>query len=212
MLTKYQDILIALKAIVPDAHIAGGAVRDTILGKPIQDIDIFIEDDWTENAAELLRSQFGYVKVGEWKKYLGFSDPAMIRVAKFEKAEETIPICIIGLVSGYVTPKSNIARFDFGICMVAFDGENTIRTPKFDSDVENKTFTLYRADNMEQFVYSMSRYKKITASRYVGWGLSVPEIFKDYATEYAFKQHWYVDATGGFDGGENVLKPKARAA
>jgi hypothetical protein len=98
-----------------------GAVRDTILQKQIHDIDVFMEDEHVEEAAALLRSSCSYVKVGEWKQYLGFSDPAMTRVAKFEKADETIPVCIIGLLPRFANPKDNIARFDFGICMAAFD-------------------------------------------------------------------------------------------
>ena len=78
-----------------------------------------------------MRSQFGFVKVGEWKNYEMFSDPAVSRVAKFEKADETIPICLIGL--DYAewreerTMQENLARFDFGICMAGWDGESLHR-------------------------------------------------------------------------------------
>jgi hypothetical protein len=126
---RYTEIIKTIRTIAPQAHIAGGAVRDTILEKPIHDIDVFMDDDHVEEAAKLLRSRLGFVKVGEWQQYLGFSDPAMERVAKFERAEETIPLCIIGLKSKYAEPEANIARFDFGICMAAFDGENVLRAP-----------------------------------------------------------------------------------
>src|SRR6516165_1044292 len=102
----YATILATLQQIAPEAHIAGGAVRDTILQKQIHDIDVFMKDEHVEEAAALLRSSCSYVKVGEWKEYLGFSDPAMTRVAKFEKTDETVPICIIGLQPGFATPKS----------------------------------------------------------------------------------------------------------
>ena len=117
----YATVLATLQQIAPEAHIAGGAVRDTILKKPIQDIDVFVadKDGHVEEAAALLRSRCGYVKVGEWTQYLEFSDPAMTRVAKFEKADEIIPVCIIGLLPRYASPKANIARFDFGVCMSA---------------------------------------------------------------------------------------------
>src|SRR5262249_28392006 len=88
--SDYTTVLTTLQQIAPEAHIAGGAVRDTILRKPIQDIDVFMGDEQVEEAAALLRSRCSYVKVGEWKEYLGFSDPAMTRVAKFEKADATI--------------------------------------------------------------------------------------------------------------------------
>jgi hypothetical protein len=143
----YPTILASLQQIAPEAHIAGGAMRDTILQKQIHDIDVFMDNEHVEEAAARLRSSWAYVKVGEWKEYLGFSDPAMLRVAKFEKADETIPICVIGLKSWCTEPRENIARFDFGVCMAAFDGLTTIRTHEFDFDIEGQTFTLRRADN-----------------------------------------------------------------
>ena len=126
MIYDYVDILAELRSVAPQAHIAGGAVRDALLEKPIHDIDVFMDDDHLEEPAKLLRSRLGYVKVGERRQHR-FSDPAMTRVAKFEKAEETTPLCVIGLKPGYTTPEANITRFDFGICMVAFDGETVGR-------------------------------------------------------------------------------------
>jgi hypothetical protein len=209
--SDYAKVLAALQQVAPEAHVAGGAVRDTILQKRIHDVDVFMKDEHVEEAASRLRSSCGYVKVGEWKQYLGFSDPAMTRVAKFEKADETIPVCIIGLLPRFANPRDNLARFDFGVCMAAFDGENTIQTEEFENDVENKTFTLCRADNMQQFSYSMLRFEKIAAARYKGWSLSIPDEFEEFAKEHTFRRHWYRDSIKGFDG-ESVLKPKERAA
>jgi hypothetical protein len=210
----YGTILATLQQIAAEAHIAGGAVRDTILHKQIHDIDVFMSDEHVDEAAALLRSSCGYVKVGDWKQYLQFSDPAMTRVAKFEKADETIPICIIGLRPGCATPGNNMARFDFGICMAGFDGDKLIRTEEFDLDEKARTFTLYRADNLAQYKYSISRFEKITAGRYQGWSLVIPEEFEEYTKDHTFSRYWYRDSVKGFgdDGGENVLKPKERAA
>jgi Poly A polymerase head domain len=214
----YTSVLATLQQIAPEAHIAGGAVRDTILQEQIHDIDVFMKDEHVEEAAALLRSSRSYVKVGEWKEYLGFSDPAMTRVAKFEKADETTPICIIGLVPEFATPEDNMARFDFGICMAAFDGKNTIRTAKFNQDAESQTFTLYRADNQPQFAYSMSRFEKITAGRYRDWSLVVPSEFEELVREHAFRRHWYRDFIKDREDGVllprwgNALMPKERVA
>src|SRR5262249_9197287 len=161
----YTTILAALQQIAPEAHIAGGAVRDTLLQKQIRDVDVFMSDEHVEEAAGLLRSACSYVQVGEWKQYLEFSDPAMTRVGEFEKADEAIPICVIGLRPQFTSPRDNIARFDFRVCMVAFDGKQTIRTAEFDQDEKARTFTLCRADNRAQFTYSMSRFEKLTANR-----------------------------------------------
>ncbi len=209
----YTTALTTLQQIAPEAHIAGGAVRDTILGKQIADVDVFMKDEHVEEAAALLRSAHSYVKVGEWREYLGFSDPAMTRVAKFERADETIPICIIGLRPEFANVSANLARFDFGICMAAFTGEQTsVITPDFDKDAEAHTFTLHRADNYAQFAYSMSRFEKITTARYHGWTLSLPDKFEELAKEHTFRRQWYRDCSvKGFDG-ESVLRPKERVA
>ena len=179
----YGTILEALQRAVPSSvHIAGGAVRDTILDRPIRDVDIFLSNTDADPAAALLRAKFGYVKVGEWKQYMGFSDPMMVRVAKFEKADETIPICLIGLGKN-LSPYENITRFDFGPCMAFWQGGATtmLTNDRFKRDVERKTFTLCRADNLAQFSYSMARYEKLTADRYKDWGLSVPSEFEQLA-------------------------------
>jgi len=208
----YTAVLATLQQIAPEAHIAGGAVRDTILQKQIHDIDVFMLDEHVEEAATLLRSQCSFVKTGEWKQYLEFSDPAMTRVAKFEKAAEVIPVCVIGLLPSFATPRNNIARFDFGICMAAFDGKQTIRATEFDQDEKAHTFTLCRADNKAQFIYSVSRFEKITAARYKGWSLNVLSEFKDFVKDHTFRRHWYRDDfIKGFDG-QSVLKPKERIA
>ena len=91
-----------------------------------------------------------------------FSDPAVIQLAKFEKADETIPVCLIGLDKAY-TLAGNVSRFDFGICMAAFDGEQVHQSGRFNAEVSEKTFTLYRADNQAQFNYSLKRFETISA-------------------------------------------------
>jgi hypothetical protein len=138
----------------------------------------------------------------------------MTRVARFEKADETIPVCIIGLCHDFTAPRDNIDRFDFGVCMAAFDGKDVTTSAAFDDDVKAKTFTLLRADNEEQFAYSMSRYRKITRGRYAGWALSVPEKFTDLAKAALFRQHFYEahDIKGTFLLRDNLVRPKARIA
>ena len=38
----YETILSSIRRIAPEAHIAGGAVRDTLVGKAIRDVDVFM--------------------------------------------------------------------------------------------------------------------------------------------------------------------------
>jgi hypothetical protein len=233
MLERYNSILSAIRALDPTAHIGGGAVRDTLLERPIKDVDLFLNggpgQSILQDAAKLLRSDFGFVKVGEWVQYEEFSDPAVVAVAKFEKADESIPVCLIGLHypsdTYYDEPRSslgmqfNLRRFDFGICMAGWDGDEVYTAPEYKTDIERKTFTLCRADNQAQFNYSMSRFDKMTADRYVGWKLAVPAQFEAMAKEHALKKtHYYNDDTDEWLPREAVklgytsqlLTPKAR--
>jgi hypothetical protein len=214
MLENYNSILKTIRKLDPTAHIAGGAVRDTLLERPIKDIDVFLHYAYIDEAARQLRSEFGYVKVGEWTQYLGFSDPIISGLAKFEKADEATPISLIGLNAEGADVELNLYRFDFGICMAAWDGEKVITLPEYRRDLEAKSFTLCRADNYWQFVYSMSRFNKMTADRYAGWKLVVPAKFKLLAAEYDLKKtHYYDDDFGEWrphDLGRQKLNPKAR--
>ena len=95
--------------------------------------------------------------------------------------------------------------------MAAFDGDKTIRTAEFDRDVAQSTFTLCRADDIWQFTYSMSRFKKIAAGRYAGWKLAIPDEFEALAKEHAHRRDYYWDDNcGKYFPRNNILKPKER--
>jgi hypothetical protein len=214
MLERYNSILGTIRTLCPTAHIGGGAVRDTLLERPIKDVDLFLGQSTLQDAAKLLRSDFGFVKVGEWARYEMFSDPAVVAVGKFEKADETIPICLIGL-SSPLNMQNNTCRFDFGACMAAWDGREVYTAPEYKADVEAKTFTLCRADNQAQFAYSMSRFRKLTASRYEGWKLAVLPQFEELAREHSFRADWYragepLEICGIYYEGRQTLHPKTR--
>jgi hypothetical protein len=212
----YHNLLSALQRALPcgrhGVHIAGGAVRDTILNRPIRDVDVFLGRAYADDAAALLRCDFGYVKSGEWRQYASFSDPMVECVAKFEKADETIPICLIALKQS-LTPEENVGRFDFDVCMASWDGGELRTTDAFKRDVEQKTFTLNRADDYQQFAYSMVRFNKLTADRYQGWTLSVPVRFEGFVKDHAFRKQWYHVWGGdhfGFELHPQILRPKER--
>ena len=221
MLAHYNPILSAIKGLCPAAHIAGGAVRDTLLERPIRDIDLFLDVAATDEAAKLLRQDFGFLKIAEWKNYELFSDPVCARVGKFEKADEEIPVSLIGLNHEWWgearSMQENLARFDFGICMAGWDGAEVRTTDEYKRDIEQKTFTLCRADSQSQFNYSMSRFKKMTADRYAGWKLAIPKRFDEMAMEHALEQtHYFDDETDMWMPreemlhGVQMLTPKAR--
>jgi hypothetical protein len=213
MLEHYNPLLKTIRGLCPTAHIGGGAVRDSLLNRPIKDIDLFLDDAFTDSAAKVLRSEFGFVKVGEWTSYENFSDPAVARLAKFEKADEAIPVCLVGLKRARGM-QDNLRRFDFGTCMAAWDSDEVYTAPEYTIDTTEKTFTLCRADDLPQFTYSMSRFHKLTADRYAGWKLVVPTKFEEFAREHTFRKVWYRDVENGElkyrEAGPQQLKPKPR--
>ena len=57
----------------------------------------------------------------------------------------------------------------------------------------------------------MTRFTKLTAHRYQGWTLSVPEQFEALVREHTFRKHWYQDdAHFGIERSPQVLRPKER--
>jgi hypothetical protein len=217
-LLEYHDILSTIQSVDKFAHIAGGAVRDTVLNRPFRDVDFFLHAEHCDAAAQLIRNQHQYVMTGRWVQYEGFSDPAVCQVAKFEKWDETMPVCLIGLVDEVTNIKQNLGRFDFGVCMAAWDGgDRFYQRDAFHKDVENKYFTMLRADNLPQFRYSMSRYRKLTdaqTGRYAGWSIAIPVEFEHFVEAETMREHWYHDyddrAEHGFFDGDQLLRPKER--
>jgi hypothetical protein len=189
-LQYYTDIMEELQRapLKGPIHIAGGAIRDTILKRPIRDIDLFLPNVSLDEAAALLRDKFGYVKIRKWTRYKNFSDPSVVRVAKLQRADTTIPISLIGLAQG-LDARANIARFDWGVCMASWDGGSFfVMDDRFKRDADNETFTLCRADSLAQFNNSMERYEKLTADRYMGWPRSIPGRFAELAIQYNLQQ------------------------
>ena len=62
---NYTTVLTALQQIAPEAHIAGGAVRDTILQRQIRDTDVFMRDEHVEEAAPPLLTLIETSKVND---------------------------------------------------------------------------------------------------------------------------------------------------
>ena len=139
MLQRYNPILNAMKDLCPTAHIGGGAVRDSLLERPIRDIDLFLDVEATDEAAaaaavairlrqsrrvevlrDVLRSRRGaggQVREGR-RDHPGLPDRAEPEVRARDARQ----------------PR----RFDFGICMAGWDGEEVYTAPEYKRDVERR--------------------------------------------------------------------------
>ena len=98
--------------------------------------------------------------------------------------------------------------------MVGWDGDQVYTAPEYKTDIEQKTFTLCRADDMPQLNYSMARYRKMIADRYAGWSLVVRPEFEKLFREYTLRETYYTDYDTGElklrDRVQQLLTPKAR--
>jgi hypothetical protein len=172
----WADTLALIQTKFPEAVIAGGALRDTIMQKPVSDIDIFVKAQGAYTEAHL-KTLFGdgvEMVSKEWTTQYGEHLPELDSVWDIKRRDgQHHPFQIIALNMD-VTPDTTVARFDFGICRVAHNGKQLLITDAFASDADNHTFTALRVHNKGS---TWDRYYRFTekGAKYDGWKLSDPQ-------------------------------------
>lgn len=131
--------------------IAGGAVRDTVTGKPVKDIDIFVmlsgDDDkasakFAESCAKLAKELKGELEMdASPESYGGTFDLARITVK--EEGEDDKIYEIIGIWEEY--PDNDVHDYDFGLSQMFATGCGIFMTPAAAKDLQNKTITYMHA-------------------------------------------------------------------
>lgn len=170
---EWQMLLYRIQRKEPRAIIAGGALRDHYLGRPVSDLDIFVPVGGGDAA--------GVVELDRPKLVHQVPEPYMIFDSEVRQiglwASDILDITPVNLihVSDYVcTPWDQINRFDFGVCQIAYDGRQLHMTSAFCRDVSQKTFTYTRTSPTEaQHEQSMKRYARLQA-KYAGWAMVDP--------------------------------------
>jgi hypothetical protein len=105
--------------------LAGGAVRDTIMGKEPKDWDVFIlrgQENWNfEAIAEQIKPALSSLTkiepVVSWHR----SEPYLVATVKWKEA------IIQVLVNPALTMEELIATFDWNVCLFAHDGERALQ-------------------------------------------------------------------------------------
>lgn len=165
---EWLGVLSRVQAFSPTAIIGGGCLRDLDNGKPIKDIDIFLdyEGDMLDvtSALEDTHPFIDMVLDGDYGP-LGQGVTGMVEV----RAEYGLPINLIFVTPGTCSFDAQAARFDFGICQIACDGDHIRATPAYAFDKQEQSFTLYvrEGDKVER---SMRRWERLR-SKYEGWTL-----------------------------------------
>jgi hypothetical protein len=124
--SKWEKIrnLTAQKAHPHDVVIAGGAIRDHLLGIPAKDLDLFVLDI----AAEEANQRFGSV----------LSNYGVAR--NVHKTINGIS-CDIIFLDCEKTAQEVLNRFDLGICKVAWDGQSFLISEDFLRDARDRKIT-----------------------------------------------------------------------
>jgi len=165
----------AVQTVVPEALLAGGYLRDCLLGREPKDIDIFIPYQGAEIRA--FRELPGaHTDIPEC--YMEQSEVASVGSLRgFE-----MPVQVIELRPG-LNPLDRVKAHDFGICQVWSSGDGFSCTPAFLHDIRCATFTLTECNDAKEYARSMRRWYRLS-KKYPDYTLVVPqEIRSKYEDE-----------------------------
>ena len=187
---SWCKILRAVQVMCPEAIIAGGAIRETLLGHPelIKDLDIFVnaygerrdslepwlrDIGWTKLAGQEFTADYGRsVMRGEVHRVVGYDVPGF-----------DLPVQVIYLTIGEFSPMRAIERMDFFACQLATDGTWLWSTLEALEDITNRMITMRRPDNMVQFRRSERRAARLRG-KFTGTGVSVVSRWPDPVAEF----------------------------
>lgn len=181
-------LLNAVNRQLPEAFISGGALRDLLLEKPVNDIDIFVSAvDVSETEMEEYIRKVWNIKpqrMGTTGAHLADYDMAVCDVLSVW--DQQVPMAngnvykvqIIALncpttqmLADYV-----LERIDFGVCRIACNsnGDYTIRD-EFLQDYLAKTFTLCKCTYPDSHIRRWDRLKVKYPDWQVNWNGLIPE-------------------------------------
>jgi hypothetical protein len=155
----------------PEAIVAGGFLRDSILGFQPKDIDIFIsrrqgvrKEDLVESIGQALG---GTAKI---EFNLSYTNMEVDRIIEVGIPGAPYPVQVIELGDSKA-PVDRVREHDFGLCQVwlgAYYGLDA--TPAFTTDRQNKTCTLTHCESLAEWQRSMRRWQRLS-QKLVGYRL-----------------------------------------
>lgn len=171
----WATALARIQMVTPDAVIAGGALRDTLLGRPVKDIDVFASSEFVASRAVALELHRLFdcpakIVISEaWAEYNAMLDGVACAVEVSPDNITGLPLQVI-LMDHPVTMQSAVERIDFGLCRVAHNGKELFLHPDFVHDQLHECFTIRRCRNAAQLWRSRGRHVRLQA-KYQGWPL-----------------------------------------
>lgn len=186
------DALMALRhGGFPEAIIAGGALRDLDNGREVKDVDFFVMPDpapglhpidATVAALDKAFGLEGYVLPIEVQVYANCT-PDLLAVVNYER-DDGIPFQVIVMPPADPDTfiRDQLARFDIGLCRIAYDGTQTVRTRDYLFDQASKSLTIVNAPNAAHLEASRKRVRRLL-SKYHGYHVD-PGVFETTAAVF----------------------------
>ena len=170
---EWQVLLRDIRAVAPEAFLAGGALRDLDNGRVIKDLDVFLSTDADMADVMTAMRKHGYTTVGSdlsLREDYGSLGVGVTGILELRHSDPGVPPLNFIRVED-ATVDAQINRFDFGICQIAYDGETVSRTMAYLLDQDAHTFTIIRRDDGDE--RALRRWERLR-QKYEGWSLITP--------------------------------------
>jgi len=174
---KVTRILKRIQTVVPEAILAGGALRDIDFGIIPKDLDIWINvdsEDAFDKKLRLIADIFGISFESEGEgNYDGINE--RIFISQYHLPIEIgIDLNIIGVNLGEnFTVQRLVQEFDFGICRIGYHtGNEVYASAEYLNDKDNQIFSLDLNDVCVDEERSMERWDRLQF-KYPGFTLKI---------------------------------------
>lgn len=171
----WAEALRTVQTVHPEAVLAGGCLRDLILGGQVKDLDIFVGPAST-NLQEVLTLRHGWRLVMSVNAdYVDSMRGEVVRVHGYCVPGFPLEIQIIQLTR-LDEPHDAIQRMDFAACQVGFiSPTHWVYTPEALKDFMQRTITMLEPDDHVQECRSLARADRF-AAKYAGTDVRVVPI------------------------------------
>lgn len=199
---QWLDVLSLVQSINPTAVLAGGCLRDLILGGEVKDLDVFVDasnENLWEDLQQVLMLRHGWrVCMQVNADYVASMRGEVAKVVGFRVPGCEHEVQIIGLKS-LTTPYEAIERMDFGACQIGIAGPtHCLFTKDAAVDFRQRTITMLEPADHVQECRSLARATRFAEKYHASDVRVIPtgpttRLSQSFAAEFNF----YDEALGG---------------